>query len=191
MANFLDTKTSTDFARSFLVALSKRRYSSLNEVHGRILVIQCFLLGKQPDSLAAFVGLSRQFSNAATSQDWPFLIRDGLLDIADALGNHAVSNDPQGNTALARSSDVDHFGSLRRLVDGQAIASAELLDILPLLEKNPSTILQHNLPERLYQTYTETSNIPLREALLPVLGQATVSIWRAVICRCVVILQIS
>ncbi|KAJ9099210.1 hypothetical protein QFC21_004090 [Naganishia friedmannii] len=175
MANFLDIQKFTDFGHGLLVALRNRQYTSFNEVHGHILVMQVFLQSKPPnqDSLADFIELARQFTEAVTSQAWPFLIRDDMLNIAAVLGGHAVEK--QVPAALSKCSNVDCSDSLRRLVDGHGITSAELMGVLPMLAADPFTIFHHNLSERLYNTYSNTSNVPLREALLPVLGQATIS----------------
>ncbi|KAJ9116359.1 hypothetical protein QFC22_004800 [Naganishia vaughanmartiniae] len=160
MANFLDIQSFADFARDLVVALQNQQYTSLNEVHGHILVIQGFLLSKppNPDGLAGLGVLGPQFTQAATSQDWPSLVRDGLLDIAAVFGDRPVSVDPQAPSALAEFSDVDGSDSMRRLLNGHAITSAELMDVLPLLEKDSSTMHQRKLPERLYTTYANTSN---------------------------------
>lgn len=178
MANFLDFQRFTDFADGLSVTAQKRQITNFNDLHGQILVVQVFLLNERtnPDGFVNSAEYARQFTQAATFQGWPSLIRDGLLQIATAFRDLAVPVDQQVSIALPGSSDVDQSDSLRRLIRGQAITSAELMDALPLLVKDPSTIHQHSLPERLYKTYVNTSNVPLREALLPVLGQATVSL---------------
>lgn len=157
--------------------LEEQECTGLNEVHGLILVLEAFL-ACQPstqENAIAIKDFKIRFLSAAGMDAWPPLIRDSLSYLADILGRRTATS-RKDCVASANHGEINPASNAHLLDNGVSCLSLDALQTLLAGDvKSDSEPVDINTWTKLYHTYTTTLNEPLRNVLLPALGDIAVS----------------
>lgn len=174
LANLSSVNDISVLAEDLCAVLETAHLRDLNGVHGRVLVLEAFVLKLQlaREAPVALKPFQNRFMEASRSTRWPAVITGGLSDVVAAIGNSPTTlcQKTSADSAGGNTSAVKNL----QLSPGNSYVQAEI--IRALSNPNPDTdTLQSDAWERLYQTYVSTTNEPLKNELLPVLGHFGVS----------------
>jgi hypothetical protein len=149
----------------------------LNEVHGLILVLEAFLEYRplNQEITSAMEEFKSRFLSVEGMDGWPPLIRDSLSYLVNLLGRPTATS-RKDCVANANHSEVNSSSKAHLLDNGVSSLSSVTLQTLLAGDVNSDTVpVDINTWTKLYHTYTTTMNEPLRNVLLPVLGDVAVS----------------
>jgi hypothetical protein len=175
LANLSNEEDICVYAEDICAAIESDHLRQLNAVHGRVLVLEAFMYKLQLARQAplALIRFQDRFFKASKLTRWPSVITRGLCDVAASMEDlptalkHKVAPDLDD----ANTSVTGILQSLERNLSSQS----EVIRSLSSLNLDGSPP-QNDIWQRLYQTYVSTTNEPLKNELLPVLGHFGVSV---------------
>lgn len=140
-------------------------------MHGRVLVLEAFLFKLQLAREAPIVlkPLQNRILEASRRARWPALITGGLRSLIASMEKSLEVSSQKELGELAGAAGI------RQSPSGQSSMQADVMRACYLQMTGADSRQSDSLWDRLYQTYVSTTNQPLKNELLPVLGRFSVS----------------